>query len=167
LKFREFIEEEDAVVAEGDFARARNCAAADEASIADSVMRGAIRARADEAAGIFECARNGMNARGFDGFFEKRMLWPPAQATSRARLADCWPWTSRRSTPYVRGFAEKELRIDLNRGERFGSVDEVDGLGKRFYRVDFDAVDDGCFASVGLGNSECDEAAFARGEGGG
>ena len=97
----------------------------------------------------------------------KRMLWPPAQATSRARLADCWPWTSRRSTPYVRGFAEKELRIDLNRGERFGSVDEVDGLGKRFYRANFDAGDDSGFARVGFGNSECEEAAFARGERGG
>src|SRR2546423_538714 len=45
-----------------------------------------------------------------------------------------------------RGFAEEELRIDLNRGERFGGVDEVDGLGQRFYRVDFDALDDGRFA---------------------
>ena len=139
----------------------------DEACIADGVMRRAIRARADAAAGIFERARDGMNARGFDGFFEKRMLWPPAQATSRARLADCWPWTSRRSTPYVRGFAEKELRIDLNRRERFGSVDEVDGLGKRFYRANFDAGDDSGFARVGFGNSECEEAAFARGERGG
>src|SRR3989442_1235644 len=30
----------------------------------------------------------------------KMMLWPPAQATSRARLAACWPRTSRRSTKY-------------------------------------------------------------------
>ena len=27
-----------------------------------------------------------------------RMLWPPAQATSSARLADCWPRTSLKST---------------------------------------------------------------------
>ena len=187
LKFGELIEEENAVVAERDFTRTRNCAAADEASIADGVMRRAVRARADKAAGVFECARDGMNARGFDGFFERHRWKDSGNAFgehgfSGAGRADEENVVATGAGNFestfggllavnfaevdtvFRGFAEQKLRIDLNRRERFGSVDEVDGLGKSFYGVDFNAFDDSCFASVGLGDSECDEAAFARGE---
>src|SRR5690242_1026433 len=70
LEFREFIEEEHAVVAERDFAGTRNGATADEAGIADGVMRGTKRACTDEAAAVFEDARDAVDACGFDGFLE-------------------------------------------------------------------------------------------------
>jgi transposase len=70
-----------------------------------------------------EDSRDAVNARGLDGFFERhgrqnggnafgehrlasagapinKILWLPTQATSRARFAESWPRTSRRSTEY-------------------------------------------------------------------
>ena len=70
-----------------------------------------------------EDSRDAVNARGLDRFFERhgrqnggnacgehrlasalgpinKILWLPAQATSRARFAESWPRTSRRSTEY-------------------------------------------------------------------
>ena len=131
-----------------------------------------------------------MNARGFDGFFERHGRQDGGNALGEhsftgAGRADEENVVTAGTGDFqrtfcgllavnfaevdivFRGFAEKELRIDLNRRERFGSVDEVDGLGKRFYRANFDAGDDSGFARVGFGNSECEEAAFARGERGG
>ena len=53
-EFREFVEEEDAVVGDADFARGGNHAAADEADVGDGVVGGAEGARGDETVGGIE-----------------------------------------------------------------------------------------------------------------
>lgn len=68
LKFRQFIEKENAVVAERNFAGPRHSAATDQTGVADGVVRRAIRPRADEAAAVFENGRHAVNPRCFDGF---------------------------------------------------------------------------------------------------
>jgi len=185
LKFGELIEEENAVMTERNFARARNGAAANEARIADGVMRRAKRARADEAAGIFERARNGMNARGFDGFFERHRGKNRGNALGEHSFASAGRADEENVVPagtsdfqgafrgllavnlaevdtVFGGFAEEKLRVDLRGSKGFRGIDEIDGLGKSFYGINFDAVDDGRFASVGLGDSERDETGIAR-----
>ena len=64
----------------------------------------------------------------------KIMLWPPAQATSRARLAACCPRTSRMSTAYCAASASI-VRASTRTGvKRFRHVDQVHGLRQRFAR---------------------------------
>ena len=70
LKFREFIEKENAIVAERTLARARDGATADQTGVADGVVRRAIGAGADEAAAVFEDAGDAVNTSCFDGFVE-------------------------------------------------------------------------------------------------
>src|SRR5580704_18574416 len=60
LKFRKLVEKEHAIVAQGDFAGARDGAAADQSGVADGVMRRTKWARADEAACVVEQPGNAM-----------------------------------------------------------------------------------------------------------
>ena len=64
----------------------------------------------------------------------------------------------------LRGFAQHLLRIDYDRLERLGRVDEIDGLRKRLKRENVYALHYGSFAGVRFGNGERLQAKFAGGE---
>ncbi len=71
LELRQLVEEQHAIVAERDFAGAGDGAAADEASVADGVVRRAVGTRSDQALAIFEDSGDAVDARSLDGFFER------------------------------------------------------------------------------------------------
>jgi hypothetical protein len=66
--FGEFVEEENAVVGEGNFARARVGAAAEEANVGDGVVGTAEGAAGDEAFARVEESGDGVDAGGLDRF---------------------------------------------------------------------------------------------------
>ena len=67
----------------------------------------------------------------------KRMLWPPAQATSSARLAAIWPRTSRKSTEYCAASASICAASTRNGRERFGGIDQIRRLRQRLHGEDW------------------------------
>ncbi len=87
LELGKLVEKEHAVVAERNFSGARNRAAADQAGVADGVVRGAKRARANESARVFEKAGNAVDARGFDGFVERHRRKDAGNALGEHRLS--------------------------------------------------------------------------------
>jgi hypothetical protein len=68
----EFVEEQDAVVREADFAGPRARAAADEGHVRGGVMRGAERAVHQQAAAGFRHASDGVDRGDVDGFVEAK-----------------------------------------------------------------------------------------------
>ncbi len=68
LELGEFVEEEDAVMGQAEFAGARVRAAADERRAGGGVVRGADGARGDEGLPFGQEADGGIDARGFEGF---------------------------------------------------------------------------------------------------
>ena len=119
-------------MAERDFAGTRNGSATDQAGVADGVVRRAEGPRANQSARISSMPATlwirvvsmasssdmggrivGMRLASMvfpaPGGPRKMMLWLPAQETSRARLAPCWPRTSRRSDGVLRGFGEQRF----------------------------------------------------------
>src|SRR2546425_4129070 len=71
LKFRQFVEKEHAIVPERDLAWARHRAAAYQTGVADRMVRRTEGPRTDETTPVLERARHAVNARRFDGFFER------------------------------------------------------------------------------------------------
>ena len=60
-----------------------------------------------------------------------RRLWPPAAATSSARLASGWPRTSARSPADARGVGEERGGVDRGRGARRARRAGGDRVGQR------------------------------------
>ena len=83
----ELVEEEQAVVGEGDFAGARDHAAADEAGVGDGVVGRAEGAVGDEAFVAVEDAGDGVDLGGFEGFFEAQRREDGGQALGEHGLA--------------------------------------------------------------------------------
>jgi len=154
------------------------------------VVGGAKRARADQAAAIFKYASDAVNARGFDGFFERHRrknggntfgehgfasagrpdeenVVTAGAGHFESALGGLLAVNIAKVDRVLRGFAEQLLGIDANGLEGFRGIDEVDGLGEGFEGEDINALDDGGFAGVGFGNGQRLETDFARGEGGG
>lgn len=127
FEFWQFVEEEHSVVGDGDFAGDGVGAAAEEPGIAGGVVRGAEWALGNQRLVVGEesrtlwilvVSRASSRVRGgrmvesrlanidfpVPGGPIKRMLWPPAAATSRARLTDSWPRTSAKSDSSVGEF---------------------------------------------------------------
>ena len=144
LKFGELVEEKHTVVAEGNFAGAGNGAAADEAGVADGVVRGTIRAGADEAAGIVE------DAGDFEGALGGLLAADVAQIDGVGA-----------------GFAEHLCGVHGGRGEGLGRIDQVGGLREGFDGEDADAFDDGGFFGIGFGDDDVFDSLFAGGDGSG
>ena len=107
------------MVGQRHLSRARHGAATDQSGVADRVMRGAEGAGRDQGTAVHE-THDAVHARRLDGLVQGeggRMvgsrfasivfpepggptmmtLWPPAAATSRARLTCSWPFTSLKS----------------------------------------------------------------------
>lgn len=66
MKFRQFVQEEDAMMGEADFAGSGHAAAADHAGVADGVMRRAEGARRQERFIGLETAERRVDPRGFE-----------------------------------------------------------------------------------------------------
>src|SRR5690242_14050129 len=190
LEFGEFVEKEDAVVAEGDFAGTRDGSAADESGIADGVMRRAKRASADEAAAVFKDSGNAVDTGGFDGFLEGHGRKNGGDALGKHGFAGAGRSDEKdvvaagagdfegalcgllavnvaKIDAVLRSFAEGLMRVDFDRGEGFGGIDEIDGLWEGLDGENFDAFADGGIASVGFGDGDGFEAGFACGDDGG
>jgi len=115
LEFGQFIEKQDAVVRERNLSRTRVRTPSDQGRAGGTVVRRPIGTPAP----VFQFETRGAdrgNGGRFDGllFTQRRQqtgqafgelpggpsmsrLWPPAAASSRARLARAWPRTSARS----------------------------------------------------------------------
>src|SRR6185437_8758627 len=187
LKFRELIEKKHAIVAQGNFPRTGNCAAADQTGIADGVVRRAVRTRADEAARIIEDAGDAVNARGFDGLI-KRHWWkncgdtfgehrfagagrPDEQNVVSAGTGDFESALGGLLSAYVAqihrigaGSTEQFLRVDEGRREGLRGIYEIGGLRERFDGENVDAFDHGGFASVGLRDNYIPDSPVACGD---
>ena len=83
----QFVEEEQAVVGEGDFAGTRDDAAADEAGVGDGVVRRAEGALGDEPGGGIEDAGDGVDLGGLERFFEGERREDRRQALGEHGLA--------------------------------------------------------------------------------
>ena len=69
-KFREFVEKEQTVVGERDFAGARDDSAADQSGVGNGVVRRAVGARSDQAVALVEHSGDAVNLGGLERFFE-------------------------------------------------------------------------------------------------
>ena len=185
LKFRQLVEKNDAVVAERNFSGPRHRAAADQARVADGVVRRTKRPRADQTARIFQHSCHAVNARGLDGFLERhrrqnrgnalgqhgfaRAGRPDEQNVVAAR-AGHFERALRRHLPahvaqvhgVLAGFRQHLRRVHRNGLKRFRRVDQIDGLRQRFHREHFNAFDHGRFARIRFRHHHVLDAAFAR-----
>ena len=151
------------------------------------VVRRAERARADEAAGIFEDACDAVNARGFNGFFQRHgrkdgenALGEHGFACARrpdeknvvaagagdfeSALGGLLAVNVAQIDGVLRGFGEQLLGIDVNGLKGLRGIHKVDGLRQRFERENVDTFDDGGLAGVSFRDGERFDADFARGE---
>jgi len=71
LALRKFIQEKDAVVAQGDLARFRGVAAADEADVGDGVVRGAEGTTGDEGVLALQKPHDAVHLGGLDRLLEQ------------------------------------------------------------------------------------------------
>src|SRR5690348_3327278 len=188
LEFREFVEKENAIMTERDFAGTRDGAAADEAGVTDGVVGRAIRPRADEAARVVEDSGDAVDARRFDGFFERHRWKNRRNTLGEHRLASAGradeenvvaagtsdfertlcgllPADVAEIDGILAGFSEKLVRIHGNRGEGFRGIDEIGGLRKRLDREDAHAFHDGGFARVGLRDDKILDTSLTRSQG--
>src|SRR6202162_6632692 len=71
LKLRQFIKKQHALVTQRTSTRARVRPSANQARIANGVVRRTKRPRAYKSLSTFKCSRDAMNARGFNRFLER------------------------------------------------------------------------------------------------
>jgi len=89
-KFGQLVEEEDAVVSQGDFAGTRDDAAADEACVGNGVVRSAEGALGDEPGFGIEDAGDGVDFGGLEGFFEGEGREDRGEAAGEHGFAGAW-----------------------------------------------------------------------------
>src|ERR1700722_17054593 len=151
-------------------------------------MRSAKRARADKSTRSFEDAGNAVNARGFDSFVKRHGRkdgrnalgehgFPGAGRPEKENIVSAAASDFERAFGgslaaniaqvygILRGLAKNFTRVAMHGRERFGRIDEIDGLRKRAHGENVDAFDDGGFARVCLGHNDATDAAVARGDG--
>ena len=83
-----------------------------------------------------------------------RMLCPPAQATSSARLAVCCPRTSLKSTVKCCDFAQQRVADRPSRAEFRCRCSEMNHVEQRLDRIDFDAADHRGFPGIQFGHDQ-------------
>ena len=172
---------------ERNFAGTRNRAAADQSGVADGVVRRTIGPGADQTARIFQNSRDAVNARGFDGFFERHRRQNRGDAFGQHGFAGAGRADQQNVVAAGAGDFQGALRghlaahvahvhgiliglgkhlrsIHLDGLKRFGRVDQIDGLRQRLHAEDADAFDHRGFARVGFRDDDVFDAAFARGE---
>ena len=161
----------------GDFPRPRNRAAADQARVADCVMRRAKRPRAHKPARIFEQARYAVDAGRLDGLFERHRRQNGRNPTREHCLARTWRTDQQEVMATGAGHFQSALRGHLPahvaqidrilaglgqhlrsvhgyRLEGFRRVDDVGGFRQRLRRKDFYFAHHRRFTGIRRGNHE-------------
>ena len=187
LKFGKLIEKENAIVAERDFARTRHRTPADQAGVADGVMRRTIGAGADKAAAVLENACNAVNTRGLDGFVErhrrencgdalgehglagagrpdKQDVVAASACDFESALSGLLPVDVAQVNGILCGLGKHLLGIDYHGLERLGRVHQIDGLRQSLEAEYVDSLYYSRLPCVGFGNGQRLQAKFARGE---
>ena len=190
----ELVEEEQAVVGEGDFAGAGDHAAADEAGVGDGVVGRAEGTMRDEAGVFIEDAGDGVDLGGLEGLFKAERGEDGGKALGEHGLAGAG-WADHEDVVapgggdlqsafgdvlaadvsevgvVVGGLAEHLAAVDDERLSEdvalLGGVEELADFKERFDGVDVDAFDDGGLARVGGGDDEVPDAGGAGGDGDG
>lgn len=172
VKFGKFVEEEDAVVGEGDFAGLRDAAAADHAGITDGVMGRAERPRGEERFSGRHLAHGRVDAGRFETFFRRERRQNRGQPAREHCFSGAGAAQHDDVVPAGGGNRECPLgellaahvaevhvvlvepgldlfdarchRIDIDR-----SGHDADGLGQRRDSIDLDFADYGGLAGVG------------------
>jgi hypothetical protein len=193
-KLGELVEEEDAVVGEGDFAGAGNGAAADEARVGDGVVRGAERPLGNESGFGVEDTGDGVDLGGLEGFVESEGREDRGETAGEHGFAGAGRADHQNVVTTGGGDLEGALGglLAANVGEVEGEmlelvkdlsgfdfeggclnaavaglVEQVADLEEGLDGIDVDALDDGGFAGVGFGDDEVFDAALAGGDGDG
>ena len=151
------------------------------------MMRRTKWARADKAARIIEQPRHAVDARRFDGFFERhgrqdrrdalgKHRFPRARRPDEDDVVPAGAGDFERAlggmlaadVPHIDrilcGVGQHRARVHANRRERFRRVDQVHGLRKRAHGEDVDAFDHRCLAHIGLRHDHRANAMVARRE---
>jgi hypothetical protein len=187
-KLGEFVEKEQTIVRERDFAGPRDRAAANQSGIGDGVVRRAIRAPADQAAAGIKNSGDTVNLRRLQGFFKRERRQNRGHALGEHGFAG----TGRPNHQYVVAsgtgnfdgtlggllaanvfevneefliFAQEGVAVSLERSDAVAGVHKVDDVKQRFHRVNVDAADHGGFAGIRLRNDESGDFAAAGFEG--
>ena len=165
LNSGKLVQEEDAVVRQAYFAGRGIDGAAEQADIRDGMMRRAKGPGGDKGMFSIEEAANGVNfvmsmasSRVIGGMMVPmrfasmdlpepggpiiRRLWPPATATSMARFAFCWPFTSAKSISYLRCASNSAVIFSRTGRERTLPGEELEGLAQILDAIDVEAIDD-------------------------
>jgi hypothetical protein len=193
-EFGELVEEEDAVVGEGDFAGTGDDAAPDEARVGDGVVWGAEGALSDETGFGVEDAGDGVNFGGLEGFFKGEGREDGREAAGEHGFAGAGRADHEDVVATGGGDFESALGgllaadvgevegevlelvedlggFDFESGDVnaavAGLIEEVADLEEGVDGIDVDAIDDGGFAGIGFGDDEVFDAALAGGYGDG
>src|SRR5581483_8357611 len=183
LKLRQLVQEQNAVMPQGDFAGPGHCSTADQSGIADGVVWRPERPSADQAARILQHSRYAMDSRRLDGFIKGHGWQDGGNSFGQHRFAG-----ARRSQEddvvaagashfesslgallttdvtqiqwILRGLGQQCARIEVDRLEGFRCVNEINGLRKGTDCVDLDPFDDGGFAGIGFRHHDTSDALF-------
>jgi hypothetical protein len=177
VELGEFVEKEDAVVGEGDFARGGRGAAADHAGVGNRMVRRAKRAGGEQRLIGGQAAQGAVDARRFQAFGEAQGGQNRGQALGEHGLAGAGGADEHDVMSPGRGDDEAAFRVFLAAHvlkieivgaefrEEFGELagDRFDveaarentyGIGERVEAENIDAFDDGGFAGVGHGDEK-------------
>ena len=170
---------------QGNFSRPRDRASADQARVADGVVRRAERPRADEPARVVQDSGDAMDARGFDGFLERHGRKDRGDAFCEHRfsragrpdknnvvaagagdfegaLGGLLPADVAHVHGVLRGVGQHRARVHAHRRERFRDVDEVHGLRQIAHGEYVDPLDDRGLARIGFRNDHGLDFVLAR-----
>jgi nickel/cobalt transporter (NicO) family protein len=185
VELGEFIHEEDAVVGEGDFAGAGDGAAAEEADIADGVVRGAKGALEAAVFGGEGDAGGGLDGEDFEKFVERGLGHDGGDAAGDHAFAGAGAADHQEIMPAgdgdFDGAAEAVLAFDFGEvdgvlglrraakgagggveaGDEFFAGEKTGGFVKRGDGVDGDALDEGGFLGGGGGEEDAGLAELA------
>ena len=188
LELGKLVEEEDAVVGEGDLARFGDGAAADQTGIGDGVVGGTKGAGGDQRRAVGEEPGDGMDFGCLEGFVEGLGRQNPRHAAGEHGLAAAWR-TDHQQIMGTRGgnlegaldvllaahFSEV-LMLAAGGGEEVEHLDPAglqlpfageksDYLAEVAHAVDGEAVDDGSFRGVVEGQNQPVDPPAAGGDG--
>ena len=189
-EFGEFVEKEQAVVGERNFAGARDDAAADQSGVGDGVVRRAVGAGSDQAGALVEDSGDAVNLGGLERFFEGERRQDRGHALGEHGLAGAGRADHEDVVASGAGdfdgalggllsadvfevdeellrFAQQGIAVGFDGNDAVAGVDEVDHVEQRAHGVDVDAGDHGGFFGVGFGNDHAGDLSSAGFDGDG
>ena len=174
-EFGEFIEKQNAIMSERNFARPRDGAAANETRVRDGVMRRAERAQPDQSGARVEHARHAVNLGGLKRFFKCKRRQDGRHAFRQHRFSRSWRPDHQNVVAAgacdfegalggllaanvfeihmeLLRLAEQLIGIDLQPINAVAGIDVMNDVKQRLDGIHFNAPDHGRFASVDLGH---------------